>query len=82
MIIVLCMYCNKVYYYKYKGFIVICPSNLSKEPEDEQLCNAVSIIINSRKPLDKIRIYRSTALHNRAKSALVMLRGSSLLSNK
>ena len=27
---------------KYKGFIVICPSKASKEPEDEQLCKTVN----------------------------------------
>ena len=32
------MYHNKVYYCKYKDFIVIYPSNLGKKPEDEQLC--------------------------------------------
>ena len=32
------MFHNKVFYCKYKGFIVIFPSNLGKEPEDEQLC--------------------------------------------
>ena len=37
------MYCNIVYYCKYIGFTVICPSNKAKEPEDEHLCKSSNI---------------------------------------
>ena len=37
------MYCNEVYYCKYKGLVVICLSNKGKEPEDGQLCKSSNI---------------------------------------
>ena len=42
-----CMYCNKVYQCKTKGFIDICPSSSRKEPQDEQLCKTVNNNKNS-----------------------------------
>ena len=61
------MYHNKVYYCKYNGFIVICPSNKGKEPEDEQLCKRSNMDPTHPKKIKEAANeskYTNIALHN------------------